>query len=42
MPLMIWTNAINGINYNGHMVFFDIGKVMGEVIGKKQKCNSLN
>lgn len=42
MPLMIWTNAINEINYNDHMGFFDKGKVMGEVIGKKQKYNSLN
>lgn len=35
MPLMIWTNAINEIDYNAHMAFFDIGKVMGGSDWKK-------
>ena len=34
-------NTISEIDYNDPMTFFDIEKVMGKVISKEQKCNSL-
>ncbi len=34
-------NAITEIDYNDPMAFFDIEKVMGKVISKELKCNSL-
>lgn len=34
-------NAITEIDYNDPMVFFDIEKVMGKVISKELKCNTL-
>lgn len=34
-------NAISEIDYNDPMLFFDIEKVMGKVISKELKCNSL-
>ena len=35
-------NAISEIDYNDPMTFFDIEKLMGKVICKELKCNSLN
>lgn len=34
-------NAITEIDYNAPMTFFDIEKLMGKVISKELKCNSL-
>lgn len=34
-------NAITEIDYNVPMTFFDIEKVMGKVISKELKCNTL-
>ena len=34
-------NTISEIDYNDPMTFFDIEKVMGKVISKELKCNSL-
>lgn len=34
-------NAISEIDYNDHMTFFDIEKLMGKVISKELECNSL-
>ena len=34
-------NAITEIDYNDPMTFFDIEKVMGKIIGKELKNNSL-
>lgn len=34
-------NAISEIDYNAPMTFFDIEKLMGKVISKELKCNSL-
>lgn len=34
-------NAITEIDYNDPMTFFDIEKLMGKVISKELKCNSL-
>ena len=34
-------NAITEIDYNDPMAFFDIEKVMGKVISKELKCNTL-
>lgn len=34
-------NAITEIDYNDPMAFFDIEKVMGKVVSKELKCNSL-
>lgn len=34
-------NAISEIDYNDPMTFFDIEKLMGKVISKELKCNSL-
>ena len=34
-------NAITEIDYNAPMAFFDIEKVMRNVISKELKCNSL-
>ena len=34
-------NAITEIDYNDPMAFFDIEKLMGKVISKELKCNSL-
>ena len=34
-------NTISEIDYNDPMTFFDIEKVMGKVISKEQKINSL-
>jgi len=34
-------NAITEIDYNDPMTFFDIEKVMGKVISKELKCNTL-
>ena len=34
-------NTISEIDYNDHMTFFDIEKVMGKVISKELKSNSL-
>lgn len=34
-------NAISEIDYNDPMTFFDIEKVMGKVISKELKINSL-
>lgn len=34
-------NAISEIDYNDPMTFFDIEKLMGKVIGKELKCNTL-
>ena len=34
-------NAITEIDYNDPMTFFDIEKLMGKVIGKELKSNSL-
>ncbi|MBV3388836.1 hypothetical protein [Segatella copri] len=35
-------NTISKIDYNDPMTFFDIEKVLGKVISKELKCNSLN
>ena len=35
-------NTISEIDYNDHMTFFDIETVMGKVISKELKSNSLN
>ena len=37
----VMDNAISEIDYNDPMTFFDIEKVMGKVISKELKCNSL-
>lgn len=34
-------NAISEIDYNAPMTFFDIEKLMGKVISKELKCNTL-
>lgn len=34
-------NAISEIDYNDPMTFFDIEKLMGKVISKELKCNTL-
>ena len=34
-------NAITEIDYNAPMTFFDIEKLMGKMISKELKCNSL-
>lgn len=34
-------NAIMEIDYNDPMTFFDIEKLIGEVISKELKCNTL-
>ena len=34
-------NAISEIDYNATMTFFDIEKLMGKVISKELKCNTL-
>ena len=34
-------NAITEIDYNAPMIFFDIEKLMGKMISKELKCNSL-
>ena len=34
-------NAISEIDYNDPMTFLDIEKVMGKVISKELKCNTL-
>lgn len=34
-------NTISEIDYNAPIIFFDIEKVMGKVISKELKCNSL-
>ena len=34
-------NTISKIDYNDPMTFFDIEKVMGKVISKELKCNTL-
>ena len=34
-------NMISEIDYNDPMAFFDIEKLMGKVISKELKCNSL-
>ena len=34
-------NTISKIDYNDSMAFFDIEKVMGKVISKELKCNTL-
>ena len=34
-------NVISEIDYNDPMTFFDIEKVMGKVISKELKCNTL-